>query len=123
MTEFHKIWIEQCEGVHGIKENFGVQKALGYLIGEKLLNFIRTSDNDPLFAKELPKFVSEIKSIFQPLEIREYLENVRRVGVLGHVMSDDSFESFRAAGAVDEDVVRSAEEVLIMERIKELLLD
>ncbi len=28
MIEFHKIWIEQCEGARGIKEEFGTEKAL-----------------------------------------------------------------------------------------------
>jgi hypothetical protein len=37
MTEFHKIWIEQCEAAEGIKERFGAQEAARYLIAEKLL--------------------------------------------------------------------------------------
>jgi len=47
MREFHKIWIDQCEAARDIREAFGVQKALGYLIGEKLLNFLRAADQDP----------------------------------------------------------------------------
>jgi hypothetical protein len=31
--EFHKIWIEQCEAAGGIRERFGLQNALQYLIG------------------------------------------------------------------------------------------
>jgi hypothetical protein len=42
MREFHKIWIEQCEAARDIREGFGVEKALGYLIGEKLLNYCVT---------------------------------------------------------------------------------
>ena len=37
MGEFHEIWIQQCEGARDIREAFVPQKALGYLIGEKLL--------------------------------------------------------------------------------------
>ena len=33
MIEFHKIWIEQCEGAREIRERFGTEKAAGYLIG------------------------------------------------------------------------------------------
>ena len=33
MGEFHEIWIEQCEAARDIREAFGLQKALGYLIG------------------------------------------------------------------------------------------
>jgi len=64
MGEFHEIWIEQCEAARDIREAFGLQKALGYLIGEKLLNFLRAADEDPAFAGELPRFVAEIKQIF-----------------------------------------------------------
>ena len=61
MGEFHEIWIEQCEAARDIREAFGLQKALGYLIGENLLNFLRADDEDPAFAGELPRFVEEIK--------------------------------------------------------------
>ncbi|MBI4481329.1 MAG: hypothetical protein HY652_00425 [Acidobacteria bacterium] len=122
MIEFHKIWIEQCEAARGIQEELGTEKALGYLVGEKLVNFVRAAGSRPEFARELPNFVAEIKRIFDPWEIREYLENVRRIGPLGHVCTDEEVEVFRAAGAIDEDPVRGAEDVLIVERIKELLL-
>ena len=36
---FHRIWIEQCEASWTIRDRFGVKSALGYLVGEKLLNF------------------------------------------------------------------------------------
>ena len=77
----------------------------------------------PEFAREPPNFIAEIKRIFEPREIREYLENIRRVGALGHVCTDEDVEVFRAAGAIDEDPVRGAEDVIIVERIKELLFD
>jgi len=122
MNEFHKIWIEQCEGARGIKEEFGTAKAIGYLIGEKLVNFVGASDTHPEFAVELPNFVAEVKRIFEPHEIREYLESVRRIGAMGHVATDEEFEFMRKAGAFDENPVRGAEDVLIVERIKEMLL-
>jgi hypothetical protein len=45
MIEFHKIWIAQCEGARDIRERFGADKAMGYLIGEKFLDFIQASDS------------------------------------------------------------------------------
>ncbi len=122
MIEFHKIWIEQCEAARGIEQEFGTEKALGYLIGEKLVNFVRASDQHPEFAAELPNFVAQVKRIFEPYDIREYLGNIRRVGALGHVCTEEEIEVFRAAGAIDEDPVRGAEDVLVVERIKKLLL-
>ena len=72
---------------------------------------------------ELPNFVAEIKRIFQPREIREYLETIRRVGAVGHVLTDEQFEIFRAAGAIDDEPVRGAQDVLLVARIKSMLLD
>jgi hypothetical protein len=63
-----------------------------------------------------------VKRVFEPHEIREYLDDVRRIGSMGHVATDDEFEFMRKAGAFDENPVRGAEDVLIVERIKELLL-
>ena len=122
MTEFHKVWIDQCEAAAGIRERFGIERALGYLIGEKLLNFVRASDTRAEFAAELPKFVAEIRRTFESYEIRDYLENIHRVGPFGHVATDEEVEFLREAGALQEDPVEGAEEVILVERIKEMLL-
>ena len=91
-------------------------------MGEKLLSFLRASDRDPALAAELPQFVEEIKTVFEPWEIREYLSGVRRLGPLAHTMGEAEFGEFRAAGAVDEDVLSAAEDVILVERMKVLLL-
>ncbi|MGH9461136.1 MAG: hypothetical protein ACRD1X_07950 [Vicinamibacteria bacterium] len=122
MTDFHTIWRDQCEAARDIREAFGLQKALGYLIGEKLLNFVGAADQDPDFAAELSAFLAEIRSIFEPSEIRAYLDKVPRVGSLGHILSDADYEEFRDAGAVEEDPVEWAREILLVERVKKMLL-
>ena len=122
MIEFHKIWIAQCEAARNTKEAFGVDKALGYLIGEKFLNFLQASDGHPEFAAELLRFVEAIKEIFEPGEIRAYLDGTRRVGALGHTASDEEYEELQAAGAIDEGPVEWAEQILRLERTKALLL-
>lgn len=122
MPEFHKIWIEQCEAARDIRDAFGLQKALGYLIGEKFLNFLQAAREDQVFAGEVPSFAAEIKDIFGRDEIRTYLDTVHRVGPLGHVATDDVYEDMREAGAIDEDPVEWAEDILLIERAKELLL-
>jgi hypothetical protein len=105
-----------------IRDAFGLQKALGYLIGEKLLNFLRAADEDPAFAGELPRFVEEITRIFDRAEIQTYLDTVYRVGALGHAASDAAYETLRDAGAIEEDPVEGAESILLIERAKTLLL-
>jgi hypothetical protein len=122
MREFHKVWVDQCEAAQDIREAFGVAKALGYLIGEKFLNFLRVADHDAAFAGEVPTFVEEIRQIFDQTEIRAYLDEVRRVGPLGHTASDEAYEEMRDAGAIDENPVEWAEEILLLERAKRLLL-
>jgi len=97
---FQKIWIEQCEATEGIRERFGIEKALGYLIGEKLVNFVEEADGNPDWAQELPQFIAEIKRIFSPTEIRDYLDTIRRTGVMGHACTEDEFELFRETGAI-----------------------
>lgn len=122
MREFHKIWVDQCDAARDIREAFGLEKALGYLIGEKFLNFLRVADQDPAFAGEVPEFIEEIRQIFDQTEIRAYLDEVRRLGPLGHTASDQAYEEMRDAGAIDEDPVEWAEEILLIERAKQLLL-
>ena len=72
--------------------------------------------------EQLPMFIAEIKRLFSPEEIRTYLDGLRRVGPLGHILSNDEFEEFRAAGAVEDDPVGRAEDVLRVERALRLLL-
>ncbi len=120
--EMEKIWIEQCDATHGIKEPYGLEKALGYLIGEKLVNFVQESDKDPVWAKQLPVFLSEVKQIFSPIELREYLENIRYTGTLAHTANEDEFELLQNNWVFDPDPVSGAEDMMIVARIKEMLL-
>ena len=57
-TAFHKIWVEQCAATEDIRQRFGLQSALDYLIGEKLFTFVEASEKDHLFEQELPAFVA-----------------------------------------------------------------
>ncbi len=102
MIEFHKIWIEQCEAAQG--------------------KFVRAANTRPEFAREIPDFIAEIKTIFTSQEIRTYLDNLERVGAAGHVMTDEQYQVMRDAGALDSNVVRGAEDAIIVGRIKEMLL-
>jgi hypothetical protein len=61
-----EIWIEQCEATDQMEAEFGSQNALDYLIGEKFLNFLQAAETDAEFRAEIPAFVAEIKTIFEP---------------------------------------------------------
>lgn len=120
--EPHKIWIEQCEAARNIKEEFGSQKALGYLIGEKLMNFVQAADEREDFAGELPRFIAEIRSIFHPSLLKNYFEHVQRLGPLGHVLTKEEHDFMRKAGAVEEGILDIANDVVALKRIKDMLL-
>ena len=53
-----------------------------YLIGDKLFDFVRASEDDPDFATELPAFVAEIRPLFSAAEIREFLDDLKRTEFL-----------------------------------------
>ena len=74
----HHIWIEQCEAAQMIKTRFGLTAAFDYLVGEKLINFAGAASRHPDFARELPRFVSEVRRIFTPDEIGAYLAQIER---------------------------------------------
>lgn len=68
---FHKIWIEQCAAAQGIEDEFGTQKALEYLVGEKFLNFLEAAEANADFRAEIPAFVAKIKEIFERWQVAE----------------------------------------------------
>ena len=89
-TEFHKIWIEQCAATEEIRNNFGVQSALDYLIGEKLFSFLHAAERDPLFAAEVPAFICEIRRLFTAKEVRGYLDRLEHTKYLASQELDRS---------------------------------
>ncbi len=56
--------------------------ALDYLIGEKLLNYAEAAVTRPEFARELPRFVAEVRNIFSAQEIRHYLDHLERMAAV-----------------------------------------
>ena len=74
----HQIWIEQCEAARTIRERFGLQAAFDYAVGEKPMNFASAASEHPAFARELPRFVSEVRRMFSADEIRSHLARLER---------------------------------------------
>ncbi len=75
--EPHKVWIEQSEAAEDIENEFGTQKALEYLVGEKFLNFLEAAETDKDFRSEIPAFVAKIKTIFERWQLASYLETAK----------------------------------------------
>ena len=122
--EFHKIWIDQCVATEDIRESFGQENALDYLIGEKLFAFLMASEQDPQFAGELPAFVSEIRRIFTTAEIGAYFDHLERTKFLAPLDTDLEIED--PDDEIDElwpeNPVMGAEELLRFSRARQLLL-
>jgi hypothetical protein len=74
----HEIWIEQCDAAQDIKLRYGLEAAFDYLAAEKLLNFASAASQHPEFARELPRFVSRVRRMFTPQEIRTHIARVER---------------------------------------------
>ena len=125
MIEFHKIWIDQCEATQGIRERFGVQDAARYLIGEKFFNFLEASFDHPEFAVEIPLFVAEIKSIFQPWEISKFFEDLESGKVVDPAKVLDGsldVDEGEDEGPDEHDVMRDADKILLTENARRLLV-
>jgi hypothetical protein len=95
-----------------------VESALDYLIGEKLMTYAETAITRPEFARELPRFVAEIRSIFNTQGIRLHLEHLERM----HALEDEELST----DLTDDDVTIDTPEqrAAVRERpvrLKELL--
>ena len=122
-TEFHKIWIEQCAATEEIRERFGLESALDYLIGEKIFSFVMAAERDPDFAAELPVFIAEIRRLFTAQEIHTYLDELERTKFLApgepdgeHDPDDEAEEELWP-----DNPVLGAQELLRFSRVRQLL--
>ena len=119
----HKIWIEQCEAARDIEDEFGTQKALTYLIGEKFLNFLEAAEDDPEFRAEIPTFVAEIKTIFEKWQLAEFLETARQTEQFDPSIYDDDEDPEVVELEQTLNLRHSASDLLLVERAKEWLLE
>jgi hypothetical protein len=76
--KWHEIWLEQVEAAQGIKQRYGVRDAFDYLVAEKLLNFVEAAETRREFARELPRFVSQVRLMFTPLELSNHIARIER---------------------------------------------
>ena len=118
-----KIWIEQCKAARGIEEDFGTDKALAYLIGEKFLNFLEAAETDAEFRAEIPDFVAEIKTIFERWQLIEYLDIARRTEPFDLHIYDEDDDPEEIEMDRQEDIRRCTNDLLLVERAKEWLLE
>jgi hypothetical protein len=82
MDKFQDIWKEQCVAARSVRVQHGILSALDYLIGEKLLTYAEMAVTRPEFARELLRFVAEVRDTFNGEEIRHYLDHLERMAAM-----------------------------------------
>lgn len=121
--EYHKIWLQQCEAAVGIRAGLGLQSALSYIVGEKLLNFIGASDRHAEFAAELPSFVSWLRQFFSIGELKAYLGSLRKTGISARLAPNGEI-TFRRIGRKSRDPFNPIDRELDrLQRARFLLFD
>ena len=117
-----KIWVGQCEAARGIEDEFGTDKALAYLVGEKFLNFLEAAETHPDFRAEIPAFAAEVKTIFERWQLAEFLETARQSEPFDTgIYEDEDPEDIEMHR--QENIRRSARDLLLVEQAKGWLLE
>jgi len=118
-----EIIADWCEAARGIEGGFGREKAMGYLIGEKFLHFLEVAEMDREWQQAFPAFVDEIKDMFEPWQLAEFLNTPRRLGALGHASAEDGHRLLRAEWDEEQRLREDARNLMMLEWAKELLLE
>jgi hypothetical protein len=119
--EFCKIWIDVCDAPRMIEDEFGTDKALRYLISEKFLNYLEAAERLPDYRAELPAFVAEIKTIFEPWQLAKCLATARQTEPFDPDIYEDKDDEYIEMERRD-DLRRCAADLLLVEQAKEWLL-
>ena len=100
----HEIWIEQCEAAQRINERYGLKAAFDYIVGEKLINYAEAASQHPQFARALPQFVSDVRRMFAPEDLRTNLARLERE--LCEKPNDEEGELFPESSAATAEQAR-----------------
>jgi hypothetical protein len=117
-------WVEASEN---IEERFGLEKALGYIVGEKLYHFILYADmiiessDKEAYSSLLAEFAELIKTTYSPQEIQAYFAANPRLGPLGHTTTEEEHLLFVRTGVVKHSVETEVGDALVVGKMIELL--
>jgi len=115
-----------------IKAEFGIEKAIGYFVGEKFYNLTeevkrlqRDNKDDSKIVNNLERLLfrcsQEIMATFTEQELNDYFRSNPRFGALGHVLNKDGHRLFVEKGAVEHTIDTEIEDALIMGEMKKYL--
>jgi hypothetical protein len=111
----HDVWTEQCEAAQMIRARFGLKAAFDYLVGEELITFVSAASRHPDFARELPRFISEVRRMFTPDEMLTHLAQME------YGRNNENWDILDEDDPLRESPVIAAEHVRQFMMIKELL--
>ena len=106
----------------GSRTSSGPTRRSAYLVGEKFLNFLEAAETDADFRAEIPAFVAEVKTIFEPWQLAEYLETARQTEPFDPSLYDEDEDPEEVEDERQEDIRRSARDLLLVEQAREWLL-
>jgi hypothetical protein len=88
------------------------------------LNYLQAAEKDADFRAELPAFVAEIKTIFEPWQLSEYLERTGWTEPFDpSIYKEESEDPEFIEMERQDNVRRVANEILLIEWAKEWLLE
>ena len=115
-----------CEATREIKENFGTENALEYLIGEKFLAYLDAAESHKDYQAVIPDFAAEIKAIFEQWEIADFLDGrVRHREPFdpADYEDDDEVEQEDIEMERKHDIREAARDLMLVEQAREWLLE
>lgn len=132
MKDREELIDEQIDAARNINDDFGIEKALGYIVGEKLFHLVEelsSCRNDP---KPDPEAIRSVEALintlsakvvktFSETELRNYFAANPRFGALGHVLSEDDHRLFVENDATKHTLDGEIKDALIMDEIKRYL--
>ncbi len=117
-----EIMDDWCEAARRVEDQFGPEKAMGYLIGEKFLNFLEVAETDGDWRQAIPSFVAEIQALFEPWGLAQFLKTPRRLGALGHTADDQAHRKLTEGLDDSERLRQDARDLMLLDWATELLL-
>jgi len=116
--EFYDAWIEHCQAAVDIKGQFGAKAAFDYIVLEKLLQYMRVAAENPDFARELPRFIAEVRRIFTVDEVKT---NIARLHLLWQTLDQNISPATHTNDNVPGKEAESAKQLRLFAVIQELL--
>jgi hypothetical protein len=94
----------------GIRTRFGVDAAIDYLVGEKLMAFACSGERHPEMLAELPAFAQRVHQLFTSVEIHAYFARADHAALIEpDALKGDAVEEVAETRELIEELRRERE--------------